>query len=416
MATIKFILRSIASPAQIYVRIRKGRDFDYKIPTGLYINTQLWNPTKGRPRSSANSNNVAFQIDALNEKILSFLNKSSSENKSISAEDLRELITPTLERNVESIDLNLLVNYFESYIDELKNRVELGKIQKSTVNKYEVIKNNILEFEKKIGKKISVSDVDLNLIRDFELFCKNHYKHSKGTIGRRIRFIKTVCRHARINGVETSIQLDAIKGYEAKSSFIYLNETELKSIESLVLDNPSLDGIRDWLLISAYTAQRVSDFLRFKKSMIYAIKGDKGKEYKALNFIQKKTGKEMNLPLDARVLPILEKRGGDFPKETSAKNYNELIKVVAKMAGLTELIKGAKINKSTLRKEEGEFPKWELVTSHIGRRSFASNNYGKLPTPLIMYATGHSTEQMLLKYIGKTNDTKALELAKLLNQ
>lgn len=52
---------------------------------------------------------------------------------------------------------------------------------------------------------------------------------------------------------------------------------------------------------------------------------------------------------------------------------------------------------------------WKLLTENhaypllIGRRSFASNFYGKIPTPLLMEATGHSTEQMFQRYISSTN-------------
>ena len=51
-----------------------------------------------------------------------------------------------------------------------------------------------------------------------------------------------------------------------------------------------------------------------------------------------------------------------------------------------------------------------LVSSHIGRRSFASNNYGKIPTSFLMYITGHTTEAMFLTYIGKSNKDIAMEL------
>ena len=63
------------------------------------------------------------------------------------------------------------------------------------------------------------------------------------------------------------------------------------------------------------------------------------------------------------------------------------------------------------RKVEGIYPKWQLVTSHIGRRSFATNNYGKIPTALLIGVTGHSTESMFLEYIGKTDTQKAMALA-----
>ncbi|MBM3455734.1 MAG: integrase, partial [Bacteroidetes bacterium] len=34
-------------------------------------------------------------------------------------------------------------------------------------------------------------------------------------------------------------------------------------------------------------------------------------------------------------------------------------------------------------------------------RSFATNHFGKIPTPIIMAATGHKSESSFLKYIGK---------------
>ena len=54
------------------------------------------------------------------------------------------------------------------------------------------------------------------------------------------------------------------------------------------------------------------------------------------------------------------------------------------------------------------------MSSHIGRRSFASNNFGKIPTPLLMVATGHSTPTMLMKYIGKIDEQQSLALAEYL--
>ena len=45
-------------------------------------------------------------------------------------------------------------------------------------------------------------------------------------------------------------------------------------------------------------------------------------------------------------------------------------------------------------------PKYELISSHTGRRSFATNMYKRgLPTLMIMSITGHNTEISFLKYI-----------------
>jgi len=55
-----------------------------------------------------------------------------------------------------------------------------------------------------------------------------------------------------------------------------------------------------------------------------------------------------------------------------------------------ELVSGFKNNLKTRRKEIVNAPKYEFVSSHIVRRSFASNYYGKIETPMLMNITGHS--------------------------
>jgi integrase len=68
------------------------------------------------------------------------------------------------------------------------------------------------------------------------------------------------------------------------------------------------------------------------------------------------------------------------------------------------------ISKNKNRKEFGTYPKYELITSHSCRRSFASNLYGKLPNMTIMAITGHKTETQFLKYIKITSAENATKL------
>ena len=53
------------------------------------------------------------------------------------------------------------------------------------------------------------------------------------------------------------------------------------------------------------------------------------------------------------------------------------------------------------------FPKYELITSHCFRRSFATNYYKKIPTAVLMSITGHSKESLFLSYINQREDKDA---------
>ncbi|NCP83318.1 MAG: hypothetical protein GW823_00180 [Bacteroidetes bacterium] len=112
----------------------------------------------------------------------------------------------------------------------------------------------------------------------------------------------------------------------------------------------------------------------------------------------------------------MDKRNGGFPRLISDQKYNDYIKLVCEQAGINNLVKGSKKQETSkgskiYRKTTGTFKKCNLVTSHIGRRSFATNFYGKIPTSYLIYVTGHSSEAMFLNYIGKSNKDLAMEIS-----
>jgi integrase len=197
---------------------------------------------------------------------------------------------------------------------------------------------------------------------------------------------------------------------------IYLTFEELNKIEQTEMPNDHLDNARDWLLISCYTGQRVSDYMRFTSSMI--VEDSEGHKY--LEFTQIKTGAKMQIPLLKKVQEVLDKREGKFPRKISDVKFNLYIKEVCKIAGLDEILYNGKTmvieregKKKITRKVFGEYPKYELVTSHIGRKSFASNFYEKIATAYLLNVTGHTTEKQLLAYINKTDVEKAKSTAKM---
>lgn len=219
-----------------------------------------------------------------------------------------------------------------------------------------------------------------------------------------MKFIKTLCYHAESNGIKTHNQLKTLKLKTEKTDIIYLSFEELKLIENTPQPHEHLENAKDWLIISCFTGQRVSDFMNFTKDKIRI---EKGKPL--IEFAQQKTKKLIALPLHKNVQEILAKRDGNFPRKISTQRYNDYIKEVCKNAKISNVISGSKqINK---RKVKGQYPKHELISTHVGRRSFASNFFGKIPNSLLMVATGHSTENMFLKYIGKTSTEQSLALA-----
>ena len=404
MATIKFFIQSKNNPASIYVRVRDGRSVDAKAKTKYAVNPADWNQSKGQPKNltEANSKNLMVSLNNLVKKILERYNKVEN-TEEVNSQWLKEITLPSQEPDEIP---QKLVEYYDYYAKDKSNSVKPSTFVKLNVNKQLLIR-----FQAATRTTYLIKDVNADFKRKFEEYCKSE-RYAPNTIARAFKFIKTICYHAHSNGIETHYQLNGINLKTEKVDKIFLTNEEIDKIQAAEMDSEFMENARDWLVISCETGQRVSDFMRFTPEMIRYVGN-----VPLIEFNQVKTGKTMSVPLSKKVLAILEKRNGAFPRKISDQRYNEYIKLVCKAAGINEPIKGAKsvTIDGVTRKQSGIYPKYELICSHVGRRSFSSNNYGRIPTALLINATGHSTESMFLEYIGKTSTDKALQLAEYFN-
>lgn len=316
--------------------------------------------------------------------------------------------TPKAEVIQERTTSEELKCWFDQYVYDKGSDVTTA-----TLSKAKSIKNLLIRFEKSTGEVLNVKDIDIKFSLKFVEYCKEQ-GYAQNTIARNLVFIKTICNHARIFDIPVSGTLELVRTKRERVKSIYLEKHEIEWIEELEFSNRKLEIAKDWLLISYYTGQRISDFMRFDKSMIRYQKNRKGDTKPLLEFIQQKTGKLMTIPLSSKVIDILDRRVGEFPKSLSAPSYNLLIKQVCKEAGINTRLEGkskVKQKDGSWRSQKGIFYKWELVSSHIGRRSFATNNYGSIPTVFLMNMTGHGSESMFLTYIGKGSTDIAIQLS-----
>jgi integrase len=408
MATINFLYRSAREEADLVLRLlfrNDGVDYVYaaniQYPVTKYYWTKQHNIKKPKDLAVINKQHeVVQELNKVEEHVLKAFNCA---NISIVNKDwLQKQITLYYNPPVAPEQLPTdLINYLDKYLEFKKNDITYN-----TKKKINVIKQLLMRYVDYSQKPLNITDVDGNFKMSFEAYCLEKL-YAPNTIATAFKFIKTICNHAKSNGLNISPQLGNIKVKQTKVDNIYLTFAELEKIEKTdkLKFTDSLLNARDWLIISCYTGQRISDFMRFTDKQIRV---ENGKSL--LEFTQVKTGKNMTVPLHQKVLEILNKRDGKFPYAISDQKYN-----ACEIAEINEVVSGSKKSETSedsgiYRKESNDFKKWELVTSHIGRRSFATNFYGKIPTTYLIYVTGHSTEQMFLTYIGKSNKDLAMEL------
>lgn len=413
MATINFLFRSTKEEAPLTLRLlfrHNNSDYVFGSNTKLIVSKEYWTKQHNNKRiketeTLVTRNKVNDELGKIQEFILNSFNTTAANivDKKWLENQIHLYYNPPAAPEQLPTDL---INYLDKYLEFKKNDITYN-----TKKKINVIKQLLMRYVDYSKKPLNLTDIDGNFKMSFEAYCLENL-YAPNTIATAFKFIKTICNHAKSNGLNISSQLGNIKVKQTKVDNIYLTFEELDKIEKTEKEKftDSLLNARDWLIISCYTGQRISDFMRFTDKQIRV---ENGKSL--LEFTQVKTGKNMTVPLHQKVLEILKKRDGKFPYVISDQKYNAYIKKVCEIAEINEVVKGSKKSETSedsgiYRKESNDFKKWELVTSHIGRRSFATNFYGKIPTTYLIYVTGHSTEQMFLTYIGKSNKDLALEL------
>lgn len=170
---------------------------------------------------------------------------------------------------------------------------------------------------------------------------------------------------------------------------VFLTVEELRAIASVELP-PNLDASRRLFLIGAYTGLRHSDFSKLKAA-------DFAGDY--LHWRGKKTGDLVTIPISDALRAVV-RSGIPDAKSITMMNYD--VKDIARVAGIDAPVQWSrtlgrvKVNKV--------LPKWQLVSSHTARRSFATNLYlAGIDIISIMRFTGHRTTQSFMRYIRITN-------------
>lgn len=220
----------------------------------------------------------------------------------------------------------------------------------------------------------------------------NHLNFAKNSVGKQIKVLKTFLNAATDRGVNSNqfFKSKIFKKPTEEVDKIYLTDMEIDRIYKLDLNGEgSIETTRDLFIIACYTGFRFSDFTTLRKEHIdgeYIIK-------KTL-----KTKVKVVVPIHPVVRGILEKYNYELPHCIANTHANSQLKEIAERA---KIISDIEIIKTIGGKSvRNVYKKWELVCTHTGRRSFATNAFlAGVPTISIMYITGHSTESVFMQYI-----------------
>ena len=375
-----------------------GKRFRYFI--GMHLEEKLWSCNKQRLKSSAtNSSSFNQRLNDIKiglEKIYYDLLHS---NLPISNEILRNKLDESLKG--KSTNLNFF-QFAEEYIEQSR----ISK-KESTVKGYMSTIRELKKFEKYQRRRIDWDAIDMKFYADFKRYQYKFKGNSQNLFGKRIKDVKAISNDAYKMGVNIYQVYKCFKVEQTETDAIYLNDDEINRMYELDFSNDKrLELIRDISVICCEIGTRFSDYKNITKERIT--------ENRTLKYHSQKSDKMITTVCPPRTIKILKKYGFVLP-HIAEQTFNLLIKEIGKCAGIDKIIthNTYRAGKSVAIKKH----KYKLISSHTGRRSFATNLFLKGVSSLhIMKATGHKMESDFLRYIKQTSDESMIAINRVLMQ
>jgi len=420
MATVNFTIKGSNNPTMIYCRLSHTRAINLWVRTPYLVNPIYWNEEKQEIRDVLvvkNSDEINQKLRKLRPYIFDAINDAYLNGEILNKEWLEKVVNNGLDRPKHEVKLRNLpyTTYWSDYADYwMLNFADNYKTSNNTYldeSKKNGYKFLITLFKQYEGKsKIRLKDISIEVLNKFITFLIEEQNYSPLTVKKYLSYFKFFCFRADAANItiNKNFMMRVFIPKKAEIKEAYLNEQEIETIyKHDFSNNKILDNVRDALIISVWTGLRASDFL---------------KRLNISNFIDdfieiktKKTKTDVVIPVHRMIKEILIKRNGKLPNP--ANSYNVDVKKVCQECGIVGEIEGdlfvkeeGKGDKELGRNVRGTYAKYKLISSHIGRRSFATNLIGKVDNDVIMKICGWSTPEMMFKYVQKSNRDYANKL------
>lgn len=401
MPNVKFVLKepNIKEPTLVYLLFSYSNN-RFKYSTGIKIHPDFWNPNEQKARDTRKFTHAA----EINTRLKNMSTCVENEYRRL----INDKITPNNDRLRLKLDELLLkreIKNEKDFILFIENYIKTTNKRLNTIKQYNTALSRIKDYKEFTRKGLLFEDIDLNFYEDFTAYLTNHKNYGINTIGTIFKNIKVFMSEAVERGLTTNNQFRSkkFKKTAETSESIYLSTNEIDQLYKLDLsNNPRLDRVRDLFIVGCYTGLRFSDLSQIKGENLIDNKTK-------LKITTQKTDQIVIIPLHRYIKEIIKKYDGVPPTALSNQKMNEYLKEMAEKANLiTEVVLtftkgGQKVTETN--------KKYELVTVHTARRSFATNAYlNDVPSISIMKITGHKTEKAFLTYIKISQEDNANKL------
>ncbi len=370
-----------------------------KVGTGIRVLAKHFNVDKQRVLSShpdcVEINNKLERIKSnIKDRHYSLVLKG----KTPSIVTIKSIMEEEAKGIAARLDTTDFFKIFDKYMEE-KSKM----IKHQTFKNYQTFRTCMVDFVK-AGYKLNIDAIDEVFWNQFYTFCAEEKNYLNNTTAKQVRCLKTFCNWMYEKNYIDHQEYKKIPDREEDGEIIYLTWDEIEAIKNYDFDfKPRLGVVRDQFIFQIHTGQRIGDILKCKISDIM-FDADTEQHYWK-NYQEKGSRtKATYIPLSETAMQIVNKYAEDRPTDSylfpskSRQAINGDIKEICRYAGLDSEITITRYSgkkKISITKE-----KWEMITSHIARKTFISQGLRNgIPKDIIMKITGHKDERSVRHYL-----------------
>lgn len=280
-------------------------------------------------------------------------------------------------------------------VDFIRQDIAKSTVLKpKTIANYLGLANKIEKFEEEIGKSIYSNELDEKLYKAFMEFSKKDMNkiNAVWSIQKQMKStLREIARKFKIKVFDPSVELankDKIRNTKIEAVYF-----DFEKIQKIIEYQPSTEALKNTkliLLTLIFTGCRLSDVYKIEPKFTYN-KG--GVKFDYAQYISQKTDTQIIVPILKPLADAIKENGGKTASPISQEAFNVNVKILIEQCKIKEDITLTYIDQNG-KKQFMTKMFYELVSSHIGRRSFISNLINYIPLPILTKITGHKISEI----------------------
>lgn len=390
MATTKLYLRDAKAKnkTRIVCLLVDGRDFRIKFTSDYSVFPKHWGKNENVLSAHPNAIEMNNQLRDFKDSVLNIYQAAKAAGLLVNAEYIREQLKPKQEAVTASVKF---WNVWENFL-----KFKRSRYKEKSFEKFQALKNHLIKFETLAKTPLQLNTITAGALNSLQDFFYDNANLNTQTTAKYIDLFKSFLNWAVNQGYSDNTSYKSFTPIQQPDTLkVILTAEDVDKIKRANFGVKGyLNNARQLLILSTLTGLRYSDYSRIKTEHLKKDNDDAS----ILHIRQEKTGEYVDIPLTPEAITIINKLITGELHPISNQKMNEYVKELCKIAGIDEPFE---IHKYKGKKSISQTClKYELITTHTGRRTFATNLLlERVPAQVVMKFTGHKDYKSFSKYV-----------------